>query len=119
MIELIKGNRKRLVLKLFRDGSLITDLSTATSIEFAIKKKAEDTNARAVLMIVDETGDPDARVERNQPCTGCVRLTLDSEDTLLDPGEYFYALQCSWGTDDDEEWTFDDGKLKVVTDVIR
>ena len=52
------------------------------------------------------------------PKTGWIRIYLQSTDTLLRPGDYYFALQAEWPTER-VELTIGDGVLTIQQDTIR
>lgn len=78
------------------NGTLLTDLSTATAIKYMIKEDKEDLDSAALISKYIGSG-----VSRDVPAIGYVRIIIQSSDfTAVSPDvKYFHALQIEYSSD--------------------
>ena len=125
MLELKIGNRRVYDYKLTIDGdSLGTGVAGALGdvVEghWMVKADPTDANEDSVIKISYNPAIPNANFQINTPDAGWVRITVPSSMTKnLSPQEGYFALQLSWGADNEQEWVIGDGMIRFCQDTIR
>ena len=74
-----------------RDGNLVTNLDTASTIVFQIK-----TSRTAASALIEKT--KGAGIEVDTPSQGYLRITLTATDTAQTIDDYYMALEIDWGS---------------------
>ena len=104
-----------------RDGLLITDLSAAIEIKYAMKEDREDADIDALILKKLTLGE----IAIDTPVTGVCRVTLTKSDTEdLGTSQKFHALQIEYSAENIQEvWIKNNNVItdtvEVVQDVVR
>jgi len=85
-----KGNQIKTQIEIIDiDKNPVTNLATAATVTFMLKKNITDLDVNAVLTKTLANG-----VSVNNPVLGSVLVTIDTPDTVnINPGTYYMALQ--------------------------
>lgn len=99
-----------------KEGTLISNLASASSITFQIKKL--ELGAALVSKTIG------SGIEVDTPSTGYLRLTLLPADTNQDIGRYYMALEIIWAADNKYEVNLkvdniETEILKIKQDIIN
>jgi len=100
-------------------GNLVTDLATAIAVKFMVKKAISDSDLEA--FISKTLGDG---ITIDLPATGYITVNLDSNDTNINAGAYYFALQIEYAVNEKKEVNIKEGdciinSLNVIEDIIE
>lgn len=120
MIRIKKGNTRTLILTpLDADGEGITDLADVTEVYFMVKNSKTDDDDDA-LISVSETG---GEITIDDPETGQITIDLNSTDTSITPGSYYFGIQLKYASSTVEAYIEDDSgiydTLSITQDIVR
>ena len=94
--QIIRGSSKTYVFSLEdEDGTTVTDLASATEVEFFLKKNASDTTNVVELSL---TANP-TQIFVNDPTTGDVKVLLFPADTTIDARGYVGVLKITYSAE--------------------
>lgn len=115
-----KGNAFDFIFKIIdTEDNLVTDLATAIAIKFMVKKAISDNDLAA--LINKNLGDG---ITVDLPTIGYITVNLDSNDTNINAGAYYFALQIEYAVDEKIEVNLKEGdcvinSLNVIQDIIE
>jgi hypothetical protein len=122
-MEILKGNYISFVIGPIKNiitNTTITNLSTAASIRYIVKREATDIDSLAVVTKYIGSG-----LTINAPSTGYITVILNAADTeLLEIKEYYHALQIEYSATNVQEISLmEEGKkiktFSLIQDVAR
>lgn len=101
------------------DGNIITNLSTATVVKYMVKKNKTDADIDAEISKNLGSG-----ITVDTPVTGTIEIILTSDDTDIDIGNYYQALQIEYSSTDKQEINIKEGNctinsLTIIQDIVR
>ena len=106
-VEARSGNAITLEITLKSNNVAITDLATATKVEFALTLKGNSTPA----LTVAATPPPASGITIDDPATGDVKVVLTPTQTNLAAGIYHISVQVTYSSSNIIEWVEDDGLI--------
>lgn len=125
MLKLRIGNRRIYDYQLKIDGEApgsgdAPPLEDITAGIWVIKKNQTDSNDDAVVKILYDVLTPSDVFLLDTPEMGWVRIVINSSKTAgLTPGRYHFALQLEWGSENKQEFVFQDGQIELIQDTVR
>lgn len=129
MLKLLIGNRRIYDYELRIDGDLLGSgdavdnaLESITAGTWVVKEKPTDANEDALVRVTYDVMVPvnSPNFLLNTPDSGWVRVIVPSSGTSgVTPGRYYMALQLEWGSDNKQEFIFDDGMIELCQDIVR
>ena len=111
-----QGNATSIPITLKQNGSPITNLATATGIQFVLQ--SIDGGAFAVDTSTT-SGEPPSGggITINSPATGSITVALDSTQMAIAAGTYTVAVEVTWTASNKIEWV-SRGSVIVEAEVI-
>ena len=107
MVEARSGNAVTLEVTLKSNAVAITDLATATKVEFALTLKG----ATVPALTVAATPPPASGITIDDPATGDVKVVLTPTQMNLAAGIYHVSVQVTYSASNIIEWVEDEGLI--------
>lgn len=109
-MQIKRGNKADLLFIVKdADGNIVTNLSTATAIQFVLKNNKEDADSAALVLKNLTNG-----ITIDTPSIGNVMVSLTSTNMTISPKNYFWALRITYSATNVQEVNIRNTNIKDI-----